>query len=629
MLDQLIGRPSIAYKRIRTLSILYLLSTLIKSNGNSTPFTIFKWINRKALGKPAWMVVVYTLMAVYMWQNIQLLLFLNPPDPLTRMYTRSFFRATWILTAMDAGFFTAMNIPFKPARDICSVIFSLFYLFFPDSAHTLVKKYPPSINVMRTSWEKSSNPILRAVTYFDRGYLAIRRNISIQRPTPASPSSFSSPSPLPLVKARLYHAGSKKDLAKQEKLIFDIAGGGFVCMSPIHHDDYLSQLSRVCKCPLLSINYGKSPEYAYPWALEECFDAYRTVIESKGAAIGMNLEGKRGLQVIVMGDSAGANLATGLIMKIIEWHHSPVLNLPVSLILIYPCLSFEMACWMPTEHMEMLEQDTTHSGVLRVVKSKTDIRLTEPLKPRDAPRTLDVESGVVDDSPSWYKKYTGVVSSETDTSSSSAVIHSNLSMTSRMTFFNDRILGPEMMRSMALMYLAKSPLKPDVTKDFYLSPILTPEIVLAQFPKTFIMCGEKDPLVDDTVVIAARLRQAKRKAHMEWKRLKDIDEIKSPTHQFALDPEAQIKVKLLPGMSHGFLQFQTVFPEGKKAVKVIGQWINQAFREAGRVDIGASGGDLGMDDRVTSLVLGGLMNEIEENGVLMRRRNSLASKLNF
>jgi hypothetical protein len=32
--------------------------------------------------------------------------FLNAPEPFTEMYTRNFFRATWFLTAMDAGFFT-------------------------------------------------------------------------------------------------------------------------------------------------------------------------------------------------------------------------------------------------------------------------------------------------------------------------------------------------------------------------------------------------------------------------------------------------------------------------------------------------------------------------------------------
>jgi acetyl esterase/lipase len=71
-------------------------------------------------------------------------------------------------------------------------------------------------------------------------------------------------------------------------------------------------------------------------------------------------------------------------------------------------------------------------------------------------------------------------------------------MTSRMSYFSDRILRPENLRSMALMYLANSPVKPDLQNDFYLSPILAPEVVLSQFPKTYIICGEKDPLIDDT-----------------------------------------------------------------------------------------------------------------------------------
>ena len=46
------------------------------------------------------MIVLYTIISIYLFQNASLLLFLNPPDPLRRMYTRSFFRATWVLTAM-------------------------------------------------------------------------------------------------------------------------------------------------------------------------------------------------------------------------------------------------------------------------------------------------------------------------------------------------------------------------------------------------------------------------------------------------------------------------------------------------------------------------------------------------
>jgi hypothetical protein len=65
------------------------------------------------------------------------------------MYTRSFFRATWILTAMDAGFFTAMNIRPKILRDFLSVIFTVIYLFCPDQAAIKVKRFPTTAQTFR------------------------------------------------------------------------------------------------------------------------------------------------------------------------------------------------------------------------------------------------------------------------------------------------------------------------------------------------------------------------------------------------------------------------------------------------------------------------------------------------
>jgi hypothetical protein len=40
-------------------------------------------------------------------------------------YSRSYYRATWIATAFDAGFATAMNIRPKWFRNICEVVSSL------------------------------------------------------------------------------------------------------------------------------------------------------------------------------------------------------------------------------------------------------------------------------------------------------------------------------------------------------------------------------------------------------------------------------------------------------------------------------------------------------------------------
>jgi hypothetical protein len=45
----------------------------------------------------------------------------------------------------------------------------------------------------------------------------------------------------------------------------------------------------------------------YPWAIEECFDVYKVLVESQGAAIGMS--GKT-LNVVMTGDSAYVYLAS-------------------------------------------------------------------------------------------------------------------------------------------------------------------------------------------------------------------------------------------------------------------------------------------------------------------------------
>ena len=51
---------------------------------------------------------------------------------------------------------------------------------------------------------------------------------------------------------------------------------------------------------------------------------------------------------------------------------------------------------------------------------------------------------------------------------------------------------------------------PDFASDYHLSPVLTPSHLLAQFPPLLMTCGEKDPFVDDTLIFAGRVREAKR-----------------------------------------------------------------------------------------------------------------------
>jgi acetyl esterase/lipase len=111
-------------------------------------------------------------------------------------------------------------------------------------------------------------------------------------------------------------------LSSERNLIFDVPGGGFISMGPEHHEERLrSWAVKTCR-PVISIEYGKAPECKlshrsspspmplnmpstdpYPFAIDEVFDAYRIIVESKGKAIGIGVAGKD-LNIVLSGDSA-------------------------------------------------------------------------------------------------------------------------------------------------------------------------------------------------------------------------------------------------------------------------------------------------------------------------------------
>src|SRR5690606_35668422 len=88
------------------------------------------------------------------------------------------------------------------------------------------------------------------------------RHIRIDRP---DESLYSEP-----IEAWLYFEGSADELAQQTKILLDFPGGGFVAMSPRHHEDKLMAWSRKLRIPVLSVDYKKAPEYPYPYAMHEC-----------------------------------------------------------------------------------------------------------------------------------------------------------------------------------------------------------------------------------------------------------------------------------------------------------------------------------------------------------------------
>jgi hypothetical protein len=180
-------------------------------------------------------------------------------------------------------------------------------------------------------------------------------------------------------------------------------------------------------------------------------------------------------------------------------------------------------------------------------------------------------------------------------------IGTRLTMTSRTGFFQDRIITPSMMRAMAILYIGPHH-NPDFQTDYRISPILTPPHLLAQYPPLLMQCGEKDPFVDDTVIFAGRVRDAKRKRKIEldlaisgksarFGESLRMSELTSPggtdtaalraerDRLAAINEEDWVQMVIFSDWSHGYLQMPSLMKEAQTVIDELAQWIDEAFEK--------------------------------------------------
>lgn len=492
-----------------------------------------------------------------------------------------------------------MKIRTKWLRDLASMVFTLYYLVAAEQADEKVRKVRGLLTVdhLRVSWQKSTTPYLSFFTRVLRPKMTRYPPRAIRIPRPAS-SSYKEP-----VNAWLYFDGPLSALENHTKVVLDIPGGGFVAMNPRHHEDKLLGWAGKTELPVLSLDYKKAPEHPYPHALNEAYDVYHTLIASQGRCIG--LSGTVVPRIIITGDSAGGNIATGTVLMILQsasddaqrYPVHDVLPPPEGLILIYPGLDMNIGNWMSDEQMALIQDRRTRKRNKNILRRKSEdyYKLTpdtpHPSDDEDkafSPNLAPKDSSVVtadDKSVPPLKPPTDaeldLVSPTTLTSQSTTLASSKpkllktrLAMSSMISYFNDRILTPEMMRAMIILYVGPHS-RPDFSTDYLLSPLLAPEALLSKFPKTCFLTGERDPLVDDTVIFAGRLRQAKHNLFIQRKEL-GLLKLKE-----VFDEREHVEVTLIPGISHGFLQFVSVFPEGWSYIFKVARWIEEIFDGCG------------------------------------------------
>ncbi|MCX8003502.1 MAG: alpha/beta hydrolase [Burkholderiaceae bacterium] len=107
-------------------------------------------------------------------------------------------------------------------------------------------------------------------------------------------------------------------------------GGAFMQGSPETHFDITAALADRCRAVVVSVDYALAPERPFPQALNDCAAALHWCRAEGGARLGIAAD-----RIAVGGDSAGANLAAALTLRLRDTQAAPRAQL-----LIYPGVEF-------------------------------------------------------------------------------------------------------------------------------------------------------------------------------------------------------------------------------------------------------------------------------------------------
>jgi len=286
--------------------------------------------------------------------------------------------------------------------------------------------------------------------------------------------------------------------------------------------------------------------------LNECFDVYKILCRYPRAILPFEPR-----KIVFVGDSAGGNFATSVLLKSLNEN----LPTPVGLVLIYPNLDYNIHSWMSDDEMQLFKSQSMKEIPSAVLDTKQNYE-----------RRKSVLQLIPDSQPTSFikSKEPKDLKEPTNRAVKRKNMATRLAMTSRVAFSQDRIITTELMRAMAILYIGPKN-KPDFETDYLLSPLRAPTDLLAQFPKTYLMCGEKDPLVDDTILLAGRIREAKRNVRARRRGIAMVSQDESDRDW--------VEMMLIRGVSHGFLQMTSFLKEGRVAVDKIGTWIEDLFTD--------------------------------------------------
>lgn len=154
--------------------------------------------------------------------------------------------------------------------------------------------------------------------------------------TKAELSSEPSPSH---VMVRVLSAQRMPGAALRSKLIIHIHGGGFIAMSSASHQVYTNHWAEDLQVPVFSIDYRLAPAHPYPCALDDVWQVFNWLLHFGHSHFGVTPQ-----DYVLVGDSAGGNLALALTYRILQCNLHP----PKGLVLSYPALNLDKSMYSPS-----------------------------------------------------------------------------------------------------------------------------------------------------------------------------------------------------------------------------------------------------------------------------------------
>ena len=184
----------------------------------------------------------------------------------------------------------------------------------PDVAALLklIEQSPrPPMHTLNAPEARAGSNAARALMEVDEGELGLVRDFVI-------------PGPMGEIKARLFDVAATREPGD---LVVFFHGGGFVIGDIDSHAPLCADLSRLLGLPVVSVDYRLAPEHPFPAGPNDAIAAARWLAAHSGEI------GRTATRLVLVGDSAGANLA---LLAAIDLRDEPAAVPVAAQGLIYP-----------------------------------------------------------------------------------------------------------------------------------------------------------------------------------------------------------------------------------------------------------------------------------------------------